>query len=581
MTQKNPARMSSGRLTRRNFLSHSFSAVCMAIPVFANGKQGQPVVVPGPWFVDVARQAGVAAFRDQCGSLAKDYLVETVGSGVAVFDYNQDGLPDIFFVNGSSFSILDDPSLPRTSSRLFRNNGDGTFTDVTRDSGLINQGWGMGVSVADFDNDGHPDVFVTNFGVNALFHNDGRGRFTNVTREAGLEGGNWSTGCSWGDYDGDGRLDLYVSRYVDFDRARIPRPGAANYCLYRGVPVACGPQGLPGLPDLLYHNEGNGRFREVSNDVGVRDSDRAYGFSVVWCDFDNDGRPDIYVANDSMANFLWHNCGNGTFEEIGLEAGCAVSGDGRPQSSMGIAVGDYNNDGWIDLLVTNFSEDYDTLYRNQGGQFEDVTFEAGLGLATYSQLGWGAGFWDFDNDGWKDLCIANGHIYAQADLAGNKYHQANQLFRNLRDGRFGLLSDAESGFTHPLSSRGAAFGSLDNSGSIWAVVNNIDEVPFLFKNTRGGAGAWVRIRLVGTTSNHDAVGARVHLTADGLTQTAEVRSSDSYISCSDPRLHFGVGAASAVDRLEIRWPDGQLETHTELRVNREYTFRQGDRHAGG
>ena len=472
------SRSRTPRHNRRNFLQRA-AGLCFVIPLFRNGICGQPKLVPGPWFVDVAKRAGLAAFGDTCGSQAKDYLVETVGSGAAVFDYNNDGLMDIFLVNGSSFQLLDNPKLPRTSSRLFRNNGDGTFTDVTVESGLINEGWGMGVAAADFDNDGHLDVFITNFGSNALFHNNGDGIFTNITREAGLEGGNWSTGCAWGDYDRDGRLDLYVARYVDFDRKRIPIAGSAEYCLYRGAPVACGPRGLPGLPDLFYHNEGGGKFIEVSKDVGIRDTDRAYGFGVVWCDFDNDGFPDIFVANDSMPNFLWRNKRNGSFEEVGMEAGCAVSGDGRPQSSMGIAVGDYNNDGWMDLLVTNFSEDYDTLYRNTGGSFDDVSFQAGLGTTTYSQLGWGAGFIDFDHDGWKDLFVANGHIYPQADKGGNAYYQANQLFRNMRDGRFALLDTAESGFREAWSSRGAAWGDLNNSGRTWAIANNIDQEPIL------------------------------------------------------------------------------------------------------
>jgi hypothetical protein len=524
--------------------------------------------------VDVARQSGLSGFRDTCGSPAKDYLVETVGNGVALFDYNGDGLTDIFLVNGSSLEVLADPSLPHPSSRLFRNNGDGTFTDVTKASGLVNEGWGMGVAAADYDNDGHTDVFVTNFGSNALFHNNGDGTFANVTREAGLEGGNWSTGCAWGDYDGDGRLDLYVARYVDFDRARTPRPGTANYCLYRGIPVACGPRGLPGLPDLFYRNEGHGRFREISAEAGIIDSDKAYGFSVVWCDFDNDGHPDIYVANDSMANFLWHNKGNGTFEEIGVEAGCALSGDGRAQSSMGIAVGDYNNDGWMDLLVTNFSEDYNTLYRNRNGQFDDVTFEAGLGTASFSQLGWGTGFIDYDNDGWKDLFVANGHIYPQADRAGNTYFQNNQLFRNARNGRFVLLGDGESGFTQAWSSRGAAFGDLANSGRIWIAVNNIDQAPCLYQPV-SPAGSWACFKLIGTTSNRDAIGARVQLTAGGVTQTDEVRSGESYLSSSDIRLHFGLGEATAIDQVAIRWPSGRTEKHTHLAVNRRYTFVEG------
>jgi hypothetical protein len=491
---------------------------------------------------------------------------------VALFDYNGDGLLDVFVVNGSSLEILDNPRLPRTSSRLFRNNGDGTFSDVTRQTGLINQGWGMGVAVADFDNDGYPDVFITNFGANALFRNNGNGTFANITREAGLEGGNWSTGCAWADYDRDGRLDLYVSRYVDFNRATIPAPGTYNYCLYQGVPVACGPRGLPGLADLLYHNEGGGKFREVSAESGVRDTDKAYGFTVVWGDFDNDGWLDAYVANDSMPNYLWRNKGNGTFEEIGMEAGCAVSADGRPQSSMGVAVGDYDNDGWLDLLVTNFAEDYDTLYRNSRGQFDDVSYAAGLGTTSYTQLGWGAGFIDFDNDGWRDLFIANGHIYPQADKARNHYFQHNQLFRNQRDGHFQPLSDADSGFSEAWSSRGAAWADMRNDGALGIVVNNIDQAPFLYAPARQPVGNWIRVKLTGTKSNRDAIGARVRVATGKVTQTDEVRSGESYLSTCDSRLRFGVGQAATVDRLEIRWPTGQTEVHELLPVNREHAF---------
>lgn len=561
--------------SRRSFLRGA-AGLCFVVPLFRNGLLGQPVFAStpdaaAPWFADIARRSGLAAFRDTCGTPAKGYLVETVGSGVALFDYNNDGLLDVFLVNGSTLEALRDPTLPPSSSRLFRNNGDGTFTDVTKASRLANEGWGMGVAVGDYDNDGHRDVFITNYGQNRLFHNNGNGTFTDVTREAGLAGGNWSTGCAWGDYDRDGRLDLYVSRYVDFNPANIPPPGTYNYCLYQGVPVACGPRGLPGLPDLLYHNEGGGRFREVSADAGVRDTDKAYGFTVVWCDFDNDGWPDAFVANDSMPNYLWHNKHNGTFEEIGMEAGCAVSADGRPQSSMGVAVGDYDNDGWMDLLVTTFSEDYKTLFHNTRGQFDDVSYAAGLGTATYSQLGWGAGFVDYDNDGWLDIFMANGHIYPQADKGSNHYFQHNQLFRNLRDGRFALLSDAESGFTEAWSSRGAAWGDLDDDGAIEIVVNNIDQSPFCYAPARRN-GNWVRVKLTGTKSNRDAVGARVRVTAGKLTQTAEVRAGESYLSTCDSRLHFGLADARAIDKLEIRWPNGVIETHTQIDANREHAF---------
>jgi enediyne biosynthesis protein E4 len=570
-------RKTSQSISRRRFLRQFASLPCFVIPVFRNGACGQPVLAPGPWFVDAAAKSGLGAFRDTCGDLAKNYLVETLGSGVALFDYNNDGLLDVLLVNGSSFAMLANPALPRTSSRLYRNNGDGTFTDVTRESGLVNEGWGVGVTVGDYDNDGYRDVFITNFGSNALFHNNGNGTFTNVTRESGLGGGNWSTGCAWGDYDRDGRLDLYVARYVDFEQGRMPTPGTNTYCNYRAVPVACGPRGLPGLADLFYHNEGNGTFREVSMDTGVRDTIRGYGLGVVWLDYDNDGWQDIFVANDSMPNFLWRNKGNGTFEEVALEAGCALSGDGRAQSNMGIAVGDYDNDGWLDLFVTHFSEDYNTLYHNDRGQFEDVTYRAGLGTVSYSQLAWGTGFFDFDNDGWKEIFVANGHIYPQADQAGNHFLQNNQLFRNLRNGRFELLAGQESGFTVARSSRGAAFGDLRNDGRIDIVVNNIGDQPFFYESARRRAGNWVRFRLVGSKCNRDAIGARVSISAGGRMQMDEVRSACSFVSSSDVRLHFGLGDTPVVDGVQIRWPDGSVEQHSSLVPNREYVVRQGEK----
>jgi hypothetical protein len=563
------------RIHRRQFLTHCGSAACFVLPLLANGRLGSPTLAPGPWFIEAGRAAGLAAFRDTCGSLAKNYLVETLGSGVALFDYNNDGLVDVLLVNGSSFQILSDPRIPRSSSRLFRNNGDGTFTDVTRESKLVNEGWGVGVTVGDYNNDGFRDVFITNFGTNVLFRNNGDGTFTDVTREAGLQGGNWSTGCAWGDYDRDGRLDLYVSRYVDFDRSRIAAPGSNSYCHYQGVAVACGPQGLPGLADFLYHNEGNGKFREVSADVGARDTDRAYGLGVTWLDYDNDGWPDIYVANDSVPNFLWRNKRNGTFEEVAFEAGCAVSGEGRAQASMGIAVGDYDNDGWLDLFVTNFAEDYSTLYHNDRGRFEDVTYQAGLGTVAYKDMKWGTGFVDLNNDGWSDLFVANGHIYPQVEgQTSNTYLQRNRLFRNLRNGRFSSLSASETGFTEARSSRGAAFADFANNGQLEIVVNNIDDQPFLYRPAHSRTGSWVRLKLEGTKSNRDAIGARVTVTAAGRAQIAEVRSAESYVSSSDVRLHFGLGEAQLIERIEVRWPDGTIEQRAGLAVNQEHFLRE-------
>lgn len=564
----------SNLLNRRGFLRQFVSVPCFLIPILRNGALGQPLLPQDPWFVERAAKSGLGVFHNVCGGAVKDYLIETLGCGVALFDYDNDGLLDVLLVNGSSFEALKNPKLDPICSRLFRNNGDGTFTDVTKDSGLINPRWGVGVTIGDFDNDGYRDVFITNFGQNALFHNNGNGTFTEVTKEAGVEGGNWSTGCAWGDYDRDGKLDLYVARYVDFQVGQMPTPGTNTYCTYRGVPVACGPRGLPGLSDLIYHNEGNGKFREVSQEIGVRDSVKGYGLGVSFLDFDNDGWPDIFVANDSMPNFLWHNKGNGTFEEIAFEAGCALSADGRAQSNMGIAVGDYDNDGRLDLFVTHFSEDYNTLYHNSGGKFEDVTYQAGLGTASYRNLAWGTGFVDFDNDGWKELFVANGHIYPQATQAGNSYFERNQLFSNLRNGRFALIPNEESGLIEPRSSRGAAFADLHRNGRMNAVVNNIDNQPFLYDYARPSSGHWVRFKLVGVNCNRDAIGARISLTASGLTQMDEIRSSGSFVSSSDVRLHFGVGDATVIEKISICWPNGTTEQHTGLAVDREHVIYQ-------
>ena len=564
----------SNLLNRRGFLRQCLSLPCFLIPILRDGTPGNPVLSGAPWFTERAGGSGLGAFHNVCGGAVKDYLVETLGSGVALFDYNNDGLVDVLLVNGSSFEALKNPNVNPSCSRLFRNNGDGTFTDVTKESGLINRGWGLGATVGDFDNDGYRDVFITNFGQNALFHNNGNGTFTDVTKEAGLGGGNWSTGCAWGDYDRDGKLDLYVARYVDFQVGQMPTPGTNTYCTYRGVPVACGPRGLPGLADLIYHNEGNGKFREVSQDIGVRDTVKGYGLSATFLDFDNDGWPDIFVANDSMPNFLWHNKGNGTFEEIAFESGCALSADGRAQSNMGIAVGDYDNDGWLDLFVTHFSEDYNILYHNTHGKFEDVTYQAGLGTASYRNLAWGTGFVDFDNDGWKELFVANGHIYPQATQAGNSYFEQNQLFSNQRNGRFALIPNEQSGLIVPRSSRGAAFADLGGKGRMSTVVNNIDNQPFLYEYARTSPAHWVRFKLVGVNCNRDAIGARISLTASGLTQMDEIRSSGSFVSSSDVRLHFGLGDAAVVDKVEIRWPDGTTEQHTGLAIDREHIIRQ-------
>ncbi len=517
--------------------------------------------------VDVAREAGINVLNI-CGGLSKDYIVEVNGNGAAFFDYNNDGHLDILIVNGSTLENLKRGGDPMVT--LYRNNGNGTFTDVTAQSGLTKKGWGMGVCVADYDNDGYEDVYITAYGPNVLFHNNGNGTFSDVTAKAGVGDPHWSTGCAFGDYDRDGFVDLYVANYLTFDEKTVPKRGASPQCQYMGVPVMCGPRGLPGEPDTLYRNNGDGTFTDVTQRAGIRDPGY-YGFGVIFTDYDNDGWPDIYVANDSTPHFLFHNNRDGTFSEVGLFAGVALGGEGQMQAGMGVDAGDYNNSGNFSIFVTNFSHDSNVLYQNNGdGTFTDVTFPAGLGESSLPYLAWGTGFVDLDNGGLLDIFIANGHVYPEVDKygLGTKFLERKQVYRNLGNGRFEEVAEQIGGdLLVEKSSRGAAFGDFDNDGKIDVLVVNLNDRPTLLHNESVNRNHWLTLKLVGTKSNRDAIGARVMLEAAGRVQTAEVRSGGSYLSNNDSRVHFGLGGASRISYVKVRWPSGLEETSNDIRAD--------------
>ena len=488
------------------------------------------------------------------GTPEKAYILESMTGGVGFVDYDADGWLDIYLVNGGTLATLPDGD-PSTSDRLYRNNRDGTFSDVTRRAGTDGTRWGMGVAVADVDNNGLEDLYITNYGPNSLYLNRGDGTFEEMAAASGVAGDEWSSSAAFADYDGDGDVDLYVANYLEFDPDDLPDD--SQLCRYRGIPVQCGPRGMIPTPDRLYENLGDGTFRDVSAESGIAAAGDSYGLGVTWCDFDNDGDPDAYVANDSTGNFLFRNEGRGAFSEIGLLAGVALSADGKEQAGMGVDCGDFDNDGLFDLVVTNFSEDYNTLYRNEGnGTFRDVSYRSGLGEPTWAKLSWGVQFVDFDHDGFLDLVVADGHVYPEVDRQdlGLSYRQPNSAFRNRGDGSFdatGLPGD-DSGVQ---SSRGLATGDLDNDGAMDVLVANLDGRPTLLRGT-ASSGNWLLIQLQGTISNRSAIGARVAVKAGGTGQVREVRSGGSYQSQSDLRLHFGMGANTQADSVRIRWPSG-------------------------
>ena len=529
----------------------------------------------GMSFVNVAPQAGLTATTIYGDEHRNRYLLETTGTGAAFIDYDNDGWLDIFLVNGTRLDGL--PPNLKATNRLYRNGGDGRFTEVTEKAGLVRTFWGQSVCVGDYDNNGYDDIFVSGYGKNALYRNDGRGVFTELAEKAGV-GNNrtrWGSGCAFVDYDRDGSLDLFVASYIDLDLKTAPLPETGP-CLYKGVTVACGPPGLKGGINALYRNEG-GKFADVSEKTGITKTNGTYGLGVLVADFDNDNWPDIYVANDSAPSALYHNNKNGTFTDIAIEAGCAFSMDGKSQAGMGVTAGDYNRDGGLDIFKTNFAGDTSSLYRNTGAAFDDVTFQAGIGLNT-RWLGWGCGFVDVDNDGWLDIFLVNGHVYPEVEKLTMEagYAQRKVLYHNLQDGRFADLSDEAGQAVSKLNpSRGAAFGDFDNDGDVDILINSVNSVPELLRADLYGQNNWIKIKAIGTKSNRDGIGARIKcVTADG-NQIDEIRSGGSYYSQNDLRIHFGLGKNKTVKSLEIRWPSGQVDTFNDLAANRLVTVKEG------
>jgi enediyne biosynthesis protein E4 len=540
-------------------------------------------------FEDVTDKTTLASFRHRSGSPQKDYIFETPSGGVAIFDYDGDGLPDIYLVNGSTVPAMDGKEKsPR--SALYRNLGNWKFEDVTQKAGVANERWGVGVAVGDYDNDGHPDIYVSNFGVSRLYHNNGNGTFTDVAEKLGVARKGWSTGASFGDYDGDGRLDLFVPGYVDIQMNDLPpnpsevgKPGAVaqNFCQFRGVAVMCGPRGLKGEGDTLYHQKPNGTFEDVSVKAGVDDPQKYYGFSSAFVHINEDKLLDLIVVNDSTPKQLYINKGDGTFEEVGYPSGLALNENGREQAGMGLAVGDYNNDGRVDFHITNFSDDSNVLYHNDGeGNFTDVTFQAGLGEPSIPFLGWGTSFIDYDNDGWLDLFVVNGHVYPAVDANqwGTSWAQQPLLFRNLKNGKFERVGAAPgSALATAWPGRGLAIGDLDGDGRLDLVMNNIDSKPAVLRNVSADRGHWLQLQLVGDgkATPRDAIGATVYLTAGGMRQRADVVSGAVYCSQNDLTVHFGLGAATKVDRVEVQWPNGVTENFNVPGVDRKLSIVQG------
>jgi hypothetical protein len=568
-----------------------------------------PLAAPGVTFADATRSSGLASFHRVSGSPLKDYILEAKGGGVAVTDFDGDGWPDIYLTNGASFEALRGRA-EAPASALFRNNRDGTFTDVTAAAGVEDRGWGQGACTGDYDNDGDEDLYVTNFGPNRLYRNDGHGRFTDVAAAAGVTLGGWSSGCAFGDYDGDGLLDLFVANNIILDLDHLPpapphdgaraagsgaapttqatsgsmqapyRPGMA-YCEYRGVPAMCGPKGLRGAPDHLFHNNGDGTFTEVSVKAGVSDPNGYYSLGVAFFDFDDDGRLDLFVANDSCPNYLYRNRGDGTFQDVSFASGAAFNEAGQEQAHMGVAVGDYDRDGRDDLHVTNFENDANILYHNEGkGLFSEATYPAGVGTPVVPFVSWGTNFIDYDNDGWLDIFVANGHVYPFVDRHdwNTSYEQRAILFRNLRNGKFAQVGRAGDGLAALRCMRGSATGDLDNDGDVDVVINSIDGEPLLLRNDGGSeAGHWLSLRLVGDPKQRcplDATGSVVFLTAGGGRQRGEVASGRSLMSQSDRRVHFGLGPATRVDRLEVRWANGPTVAYGVPGVDREIVIDQ-------
>jgi enediyne biosynthesis protein E4 len=576
-------------LSLENILATCCKGALQRVPAWPLLQKKSPTNAPAPnslgvTFLDVARESGLNAKTIFGGERKNKYLLETTGCGVAFYDFDNDDWLDIFLVNGWRLEGFSREQAP--TSHLFKNNRDGTFTDVTARAGLVHSGWGQGVCIGDYDNDGFEDLFVTYFGKNVLYHNNGDGTFTDVTEKAGVSGSakRWNTGCAFLDYDRDGLLDLFVANYIDMDLATAPLPESGP-CLYKGAMVACGPPGLKAGTNILYRNNGDGTFTDVTEKAGILQANGAYGLGVLTADFDNDGWPDIYVANDSTASALYQNKQNGKFVDVAMESGCALSADGKPQAGMGVSAGDYDLDGNLDIVKTNFAGDVPSLYHNMGGgNFEDVTFTAGLGGHTQF-LGWGVGFFDMDNDGWPDILLCNGHVYPEVEQLKTEagYAQQKLLYKNLRNGRFAdVSSQGGTGITVPVASRGCAFGDFDNDGDMDVVVNTINDFPQLLRCDSSLPNNWIKIRTLGTKSNRSGIGARLRCVtrppgeSKPHQQIDEVRSGGSYLSQNDLRIHFGLGKAEKIDLLEIRWPSGRVDTLRDLKPNQLIVVKEGE-----
>ena len=548
-------------------------------PITAGGfvKTG-PVI-----FEDIAEKSGLAKWHHTMGTPQKQFIIETVGSGVGLLDYDNDGWLDIYLVNGSTYEAQSGKAAAPHAA-LFHNNHDGTFTDIAAKAGVTNERWGFGVAIADYDNDGWPDIYVSNYGKNRLYHNNHDGTFTDVAQKAGVTLGNWSTGATWGDYDGDGKLDLFVPGYVHFDMEEATSQGSkgvsSSFCQFRGVKVMCGPRGLKGEPDHLFHNNGDGTFTDVSEKAGVSDSRSAYyGLASLFIDVNNDGKVDLLVADDSTPNYLYVNKSDGTFEDDSFASGYALNESGRETASMGIAAGDLTHNGKVDLYNTTFSDDYKPLYRNDGdANFTDVSYQMGIAEPTIPFLGWGTAFFDYDNDGWLDLLEANGHVYPEVDKMpwGTTWQQRPLLFHN-NAGKLELIPAVEGSSLAKVGvGRGMAFGDLFNDGKIDAIINNVDGTPFFLRNVSADKNHWLELKLVGgPKSPRDAVGTTVYVKANGFRQRSDVVSGGSFASSSDQRLHFGLGAATSIEEVEVHWPSGAVEKVKLPGVDAIYTVLEG------
>ena len=588
-----------GKVVPASFLLPGSWAAALQKPAASPAaRKAAKVLTPeaGFSFTDVAAQAGLSGAINVFGGIdRKRYLLEEIGCGVALFDYDNDGWLDIFFVNGTRFDGISPEHQP--SNFLFHNNRDGSFSNVTEKAGLSHSGWGQGCCIGDYDNDGYDDLFVTYWGGLVLYHNNGDGTFTDVTEQAGLlqktSRPRWNSGCCFVDYDRDGHLDLFVANYVNFDPQAVPQPGDNQYCRYYGLSVGCGPQGLSGGTNILYHNRGDGTFEDVSERSGITvprgpsapTIDRmqwipagSYGLGVCAADFDNDGWPDIYVACDSVASRFYHNKRNGTFEEIGSDIGCAFNENGTAQGGMGVGVGDYDCDGWLDIVKTNYSDQTANLYHNNGdGTFYDAVYQAGMGGNT-KYLGWGVGLFDFDNDGWPDVFMSNGHVFPEVDT--RKLHvtfkERKIVYKNLGNGRFADVTASTGAATNQRrSSRGTAFGDFDNDGDVDVVVINMNELPSLLRTDCPAKNNWLKVKCIGTKSNRSAIGARVRVVTGRHSQINEVMSGSSFMSQNDLRLHFGLGRAAQADMVEVRWPLGLVESFKNVDANQLLVVQEG------